>query len=98
MKLSLLILLVLVAVSILALGGSQAYAQQYPQVADLQPFTPAADYMSLPGYLRWQVFVEQGTWISRAEAVEIVMSQQKGAMPATEQPAPSEEPAPPATE
>ena len=78
MKLSLLIVLALVAVSILALGGNQANAQTYPQVAGLEAFSPAADYMSLPGYLRWQVFVEQGTWISYAEAAEIVKSQQTG--------------------
>jgi hypothetical protein len=44
----------------LALSGTAAYSQQYPQVAGLKPFTAEANYMSLPGYLRWQVSVEQG--------------------------------------
>jgi len=37
----------------LALCGTAAYSQQYPQVAGLKPFTAETNYMSLPGYLRW---------------------------------------------
>lgn len=72
-------LLVLLVLGILCAGivmsGGQAYAQQYPQVAELEPFSPAADFMSLPGYLRWQVYVEQGKWISHEEAAEAVAQQ-----------------------
>lgn len=72
-------LLVLLVLGILCAGivmsGGQAFAQQYPQVAELQPFSPPADFMSLPGYLRWQVFVEQGQWISYQEATEVVAQQ-----------------------
>jgi len=59
----------------IVLSSGQAFAQQYPQVAGLQAFSPPADYMSLPGYLRWQVFVEQGKWISYQEAKEAVAQQ-----------------------
>ena len=77
----------LVAAMVVGLGlmvftGQPASAQAYPNVADLQPFTPSAQYMSLPGYLRWQVFVEQGRWISRSEAVQVVAEQTSGRMTA----------------
>jgi len=39
------------------------------EIAQLEPFSPEANYMSLPGYLRWQIFKEEGRWISRLEAV-----------------------------
>lgn len=48
---------------------------EYPNVASLQPFTQAANFMSLPGYLRWQTAREQGIWISYAEARRIVIAQ-----------------------
>jgi hypothetical protein len=46
-------------------------------VANLKPFTAQADYMSLPGYLRYLVFQQTGQWLTRAEAVRIV-NQQRG--------------------
>ncbi len=50
-------------------------AGEYPNVASLQPFSPEANFMSVPGYLRWQVFRTQGTWLSYAEARRIVIAQ-----------------------
>jgi hypothetical protein len=50
-------------------------AGEYPNVSSLQPFSPEANYMSVPGYLRWQVFRSQGTWLSYAEARRIVVAQ-----------------------
>jgi hypothetical protein len=50
---------------------------QYPNVANLKPFSAEADYMSLAGYLRYLVFQQAGQWLTREEAVRIV-SQQKG--------------------
>jgi hypothetical protein len=76
------VLLVLLVVGVLFTGllltGDKASAQQYPQVTGLQPFSPAANYMSLPGYLRWQAFVEQGVWISHNEAIAAVRDQFSG--------------------
>ncbi len=48
---------------------------EYPDVSGLQPFTPAANFMSLPGYLRWLTFRDQGTWLSYAEARRIVIAE-----------------------
>lgn len=50
---------------------------QYPNVANLKPFSAEANYMSLAGYLRYLVFQQTGQWLTRAEAVRIV-DQQKG--------------------
>jgi len=70
------LLTVMLAISLLALGGQRASAQSYPQVADLRPFSPDANYMSLPGLLRWQVFLTQGTWLSPEVAISIVRDQE----------------------
>ena len=59
----------------MAAPAPPAMAGEYPNVASLQPFSPEADYMSVPGYLRWQVFRTQGTWLSYAEARRIVIAQ-----------------------
>jgi hypothetical protein len=73
-----LLLLAMVAVSIwVAMTPVPARAAEYPNVAGTQPFTAAANYMSRPGYLRWQTFREQGFWISYAEARRIVQAQQR---------------------
>jgi hypothetical protein len=73
-----LLLLVLFAVGLLiAVTPQPARAAEYPNVVTAQPFTAAANFMSLPGYLRWQTFREQGLWITRAEAVRIVRAQER---------------------
>ncbi len=50
-------------------------AQSIPDVHGLNAFTPQTNYMSLPGFVRWQYFAENKTWISRAEATSLVKSQ-----------------------
>ena len=37
----------------------------YTNVSALRPFSPDANYMSLPGYLRYRFLVDSGRWISR---------------------------------
>lgn len=54
-------------------GG--AYAQSVPNVKGLQPFVAQTRYMSLIGYMRWQYFTQNNTWISVDEAAELVRSQ-----------------------
>lgn len=77
MKRLLMVLLVLSIVIVgMSLSATQASAQQAPSVAGLTPFSPGANYMSLAGYLRWQTFVEQGTWISYEEAAQLAAEQQ----------------------
>ena len=56
-------------------AAPSAHAQEYPSVVGLVAFTPEANFMSLPGYLRWRHFVATGQWISRDEAVEAVRAQ-----------------------
>ena len=60
------------------LGAQKASAQAYPNVASLKAFSAEANYMSLAGYLRWQVFVERKEWISAEEATRIVKEQTGG--------------------
>ena len=55
--------------------ATQVQAQDYVSVKGLTPFTPPANFMSLPGYLRWRYVFDSGRWISRAEAVNAVTSQ-----------------------
>ncbi len=57
----------------------RAMAQgEYPNVSGLCPFSAAANYMSLPGYLRWMTFKDQNCWLTYSEARRIVLSQQRG--------------------
>lgn len=70
-----LVLLAAMVVCLFVISDKQAQAA-YPDVSDLEPFTVEANYMSLAGYLRWQVYLEQGVWISRMEAMEAVMDQE----------------------
>lgn len=74
MKLRGIIVLVL-TVLVLAVAIAPAFAQQYPNVSNLKPFSPEANYMSLPGYLRWVVFQQTAQWITYAEAARIVRQQ-----------------------
>ncbi|MBI4277943.1 MAG: hypothetical protein HY660_05755 [Armatimonadetes bacterium] len=72
------------AVLVLVLGlcavvsSGVAFAQQYPSVANLRSFRPEANFMSLPGYLRYLVHQQSGEWVTRAEAVRIVAQQTAG--------------------
>lgn len=68
------LIVVLLATLVLAVIAP-AFAQQYPDVASLKPFSAEANFMSLPGYLRWLVFQQTGQWITYAEAARIVQEQ-----------------------
>lgn len=72
-----LIVIVVLAVAALvgAIAAPQAQAQDYPSVSGVTPFTQAANYMSLPGYLRYRYLLQTGRWISREEADEAVRQQ-----------------------
>ncbi len=61
--------------ALLALLPSAALAQPYPNVANLEPYSEATNFMSRAGYLRWLVFQQTGRWISHAEAEQIVRQQ-----------------------
>jgi hypothetical protein len=69
------IIVLVLTVVLLAGAIAPAFAQQVPNVANLDPFSSEATYMSLPGYLRWLMFQQSGNWITRAEAVRLVNEQ-----------------------
>ena len=63
------------AAIIAALAVPHAQAQTYPTVSGIRPFSPEANYMSLPGYLRMRYYQQSGQWISREAAVQSVTDQ-----------------------
>lgn len=48
---------------------------QFPWVANLRPYTPDTNNMSLVGYLRQLVFWQTGKWITLADAARVVQQQ-----------------------
>ena len=56
-------------------AAPSAQAQEYPSVSGLTAFTPEANFMSLPGVLRWKHYQATGQWISRDEAVQAARGQ-----------------------
>jgi hypothetical protein len=69
-------LLIFVAVGFaIAWATPPAAAAEYANVASLEPWSAETRYMSLPGYLRWTTFQEQGVWLSVPEAKRIVAEQ-----------------------
>jgi hypothetical protein len=50
-------------------------AQQYPNVGNVKAFSAGANFMSLPGYLRYLVHQLKGQWLSFAEAARVVHQQ-----------------------
>jgi hypothetical protein len=72
-------LFVVVTLAVMAVVGAvtapKAQAQTYPSVSGLTPFSQGANYMSLPGYLRYRYLLDSGRWISREEAEQQVQSQ-----------------------
>ena len=45
---------------------------QMPSVANLKPFSIEANFMSLPGYLRYLMHQQTGQWMTYAEAQRAV--------------------------
>lgn len=74
---TLLVLAMLAGITCLGLA-KPASAQTVPDVRGLTPFSAATNFMSLPGYLRFHYFLENGTWITRSEAIALVRSQSGG--------------------
>jgi hypothetical protein len=68
--------LVVVAAALMVAGlSTTSVAAQYPRVASAEPFSAQANYMSLPGYLRYVVHQRTGLWLTRGEARHIVLQQ-----------------------
>ena len=63
------------AVSITA-GAPAAHAQMVdPKIETVRPFTAEANFMSLPGYLRYLVHQQTGQWLTYGEASRTVRQQ-----------------------
>ena len=73
-KLWILVVLVMVG-AVVALWTPPAAAAEYTDVSSVQQFAAESNYMSLPGYLRWMTYKEQGVWLSVPEAKRIVAEQ-----------------------
>lgn len=64
----LLVAALLVIASVSAMAAPNPVPGQVISVVGLQPFSPEANYMSLPGYLRWQGGMEM-TYLQAVYAV-----------------------------
>lgn len=73
-----LVVIALGAILLAAALPGIAAAQQYPSVANLKPFSAEANYMSLPGYLRYVVHQQSNQWLTYDEASRIVKQQTGG--------------------
>lgn len=49
--------------------------RMYPYVGDRRPFSYEANYMSLPGFLRFIVYQREGVWMARWQAASVVDQQ-----------------------
>jgi hypothetical protein len=79
MRLVIVVLLVALCLALAAPAFARAgTGGDYPNVANLTAYSPEANFMSLPGYLRLLVWRDQGVWLTYAEAAKIVASQQAG--------------------
>jgi hypothetical protein len=67
--------LVLGVVVLSAVFVGVASAQQFPNVANLTPFTAQTHFMSLPGYVRYLSHQQSNQWITYAEATRVVQQQ-----------------------
>ena len=74
-RVALILGLMIMVVLLVTLAAPPASAQDYPDVRNMVPFSEEANFMSLPGYLRWMHYQQSGEWISRPEAVRIVREQ-----------------------
>jgi hypothetical protein len=50
-------------------------AQQYPNVGNVKAFSAGANFMSLPGYLRYLVHQQTGQWLTVTEAARAIHQQ-----------------------
>ena len=66
--------LLLLSVTVCAVKPAHAEVS-YPNMKGLTPFTMPANYMSLPGCLRWRYFTQAGRWLSRSESRQAVINQ-----------------------
>jgi hypothetical protein len=66
--------LVLAGATILGAMATPAHAAAAGGVSldNVVAFTQSANYMSIPGYVRYMIFLKEGRWMSRQEAEQLV--------------------------
>jgi hypothetical protein len=69
------IIIALVVVVVSAVFSPTVSAQQYPNVANVKAFSAGANFMSLPGYLRYLIHQQTGQWLTWGEAARVVKQQ-----------------------
>jgi hypothetical protein len=60
-------------------GVQTAAPSQTANISNLKPFSLEANYMSLPGDLRYRTYASTGNWMTRDEAVAAANDQQQSA-------------------
>jgi hypothetical protein len=61
-----------------SMAPGPAWAQAYPNVANLKPYSEQTSNMSLAGYLRYIYHEMSGQWLSWQDAERIVAQQLSG--------------------
>ncbi len=70
------ILVAIIGLVILSVAfAGVASAQQMPNVSNLKAFSAEANFMSLPGYLRYLTHQQTGQWLTYEEAARAVKQQ-----------------------
>lgn len=75
MRLLTIILILAGLLTVILSGALKATAAEYPNVVNLKSYSVQANYMSLPGYLRYLVYEKDNVWITFGEAKKAVKSQ-----------------------
>ena len=60
----------------MAAGPAQAKSAGGVPLDGVVAFSASGNYMSLPGYVRYRIFLAEGRWLSRQEAEELVRNAQ----------------------
>jgi len=69
------VLLAMASSAALAQTPAPAPAGEFPKVSSLKAFAAEANFMSLPGYLRYLMHQQTGQWLTYAEASRAVRQQ-----------------------
>ncbi len=57
-------------------GPAQAKSAGGVPLDGVVAFAASGNYMSIPGYVRYRIFLAEGRWLSRQEAEELVRNAQ----------------------
>ena len=65
-------LMVAGAVAVATSAPAQAKSAGGVPIDNVVAFSPAANFMSIPGYVRYRIYLRDGRWLSRTEAIKLV--------------------------